>query len=209
MKENLNDISDYYTERIKTFGASSKGVDWNGGASHLMRFEQLTKLISQPEKGECVLDFGCGYGAYLDYLKQLDYPLEYVGVDISSAMIEAARAAHPAEKNQYYHAESLERVSFDYIIANGVFNVKLNQTESSWVAYVEESLDDLNERSTKGFAFNILTSYSDTDKRQSHLYYADPLYWFDWCKRHCSRNVALLHDYDLYEFTILVKKVVR
>jgi hypothetical protein len=26
------------------------------------------------------------------------------------------------------------------------------------------------------------------------------------CKRRFSRNVALLHDYDLYEFTVLVRK---
>jgi hypothetical protein len=29
---------------------------------------------------------------------------------------------------------------------------------------------------------------------------------FDICKRKFSRNVALLHDYGLYEFTILVRK---
>ena len=39
------------------------------------------------------------------------------------------------------------------------------------------------------------------------LYYADPCELFDRCKRRYSRNVALLHDYDLYEFTILVRKM--
>jgi hypothetical protein len=29
---------------------------------------------------------------------------------------------------------------------------------------------------------------------------------FDLCKRRYSRNVALLHDYEIYEFTILVRK---
>jgi len=29
---------------------------------------------------------------------------------------------------------------------------------------------------------------------------------FDYCKRTYSRDVALLHDYGLYEFTILVRK---
>jgi hypothetical protein len=38
------------------------------------------------------------------------------------------------------------------------------------------------------------------------LYYADPCELFDHCKRQHSRNVALLHDYTLYEFTILVRR---
>ena len=39
-----------------------------------------------------------------------------------------------------------------------------------------------------------------------YLYYADPGRLFDLCKRRYSRNIALLHDYGLYEFTILVRK---
>jgi hypothetical protein len=40
---------------------------------------------------------------------------------------------------------------------------------------------------------------------RDHLYYADPGEFFEICKRVYSRNVALLHDYGLYEFTILVR----
>jgi hypothetical protein len=39
------------------------------------------------------------------------------------------------------------------------------------------------------------------------LYYADPLFFFDYCKTRFSRFVTLIHDYPLYEFTILVRKV--
>jgi hypothetical protein len=38
------------------------------------------------------------------------------------------------------------------------------------------------------------------------LFYADPCELFDYCKTRFARNVALLHDYGLYEFTILVRK---
>ena len=38
------------------------------------------------------------------------------------------------------------------------------------------------------------------------LYYADPGLFFDDCKRRFSRNVAILHDYDLYDFTVIVRK---
>jgi hypothetical protein len=38
------------------------------------------------------------------------------------------------------------------------------------------------------------------------LYYADPLFLFDYCKTKFSTLVSLIHDYPLYEFTILVRK---
>ena len=38
------------------------------------------------------------------------------------------------------------------------------------------------------------------------LYYADPCALFDYCKRNFSRNVALLHDYKIYDFTLIVRK---
>ena len=64
----------------------------------------------------------------------------------------------------------------------------------------------LDGKSSRGFAFNCLTSYSDADKMRDDLYYADPCKLFDRCKRRYSRRVALLHDYGLWEFTILVRK---
>ena len=94
----------------------------------------------------------------------------------------------------------------DYAVASGIFNVRLGRADADWKAYLTDSLDTLDRTSDKGFAFNCLTSYSDADKMRGYLYYADPCEIFDLCKRRYSRNVALLHDYDLYEFTILVTK---
>ncbi|MBI1854500.1 MAG: class I SAM-dependent methyltransferase, partial [Chloroflexi bacterium] len=74
--------------------------------------------------------------------------------------------------------------------------------------FVCETLPRMNALCSKGFAFNMLTKYSDADRMaQRHdLFYGDPLFFFDFCKRNFSRNAALLHDYGLYDFTILVRK---
>jgi hypothetical protein len=64
----------------------------------------------------------------------------------------------------------------------------------------------MNSLSRAGFAFNALTKYSDAEFMRPDLYYADPLFLFDHCKCRYSKFVALLHDYPLYEFTILVRK---
>jgi hypothetical protein len=94
----------------------------------------------------------------------------------------------------------------DYAVASGVFNVKQGAAEDAWQAYVWETIDHLAALATRGFAFNALSLYSDADKRRPDLFYADPLDCFDRCKRSYSRYVTLLHDYPLYEFTILVRR---
>ena len=90
-------------------------------------------------------------------------------------------------------------------MASGIFNVRLGTSEDDWAAYMLDSIAQMASRARLGFAFNVLTLYSDPERRRPDLYYADPCKLFDHCKRTYSRNVALLHDYDLYEFTMLVR----
>ena len=60
--------------------------------------------------------------------------------------------------------------------------------------------------SERGFAFNMLTTLlgSRTAPRRSLL--RRPVEMFDLLQAAFSRRVALLHDYPLYEFTMLVRK---
>ena len=96
----------------------------------------------------------------------------------------------------------------DYLVASGVFNIKMEADYERWTDYVIGSLEDFNAKTIRGFSVNFLTSYSDADRmaERPDLYYADPCRIFDYCRRHFSRNVALLHDYKIWDFTILVRK---
>jgi hypothetical protein len=94
----------------------------------------------------------------------------------------------------------------DYAVASGIFNVKLDHRVDTWREFVLHTLATLDSLSTRGFAFNMLSTYSDVEKRREDLFYADPLQMFDACKRRFSPRVSLLHDYPLYEFTIIVRK---
>jgi hypothetical protein len=68
------------------------------------------------------------------------------------------------------------------------------------------TIRQMSNLSYKGFAFNALTSYSDPQHVRPDLYYANPCFLFDYCKRNFFKQVVLLHDYGLYEFTIIVRK---
>jgi hypothetical protein len=85
--------------------------------------------------------------------------------------------------------------------------LKLDNEAERWGEHVLQMLDRLWSLSTRGLAFNSLTSYSDAEKKRPELDYPDPRFLFDYCKTHFSRQVALLHDYGVYEFTMLVRRI--
>lgn len=201
---NLDEVKNYYSKKIVEHGASPQGVDWNGEDGQVLRFQQLTKIIDW-DTPFTVNDFGCGYGALFEFIKSYQIEFKYYGNDISPEMIKEARKRIASENASFFVSDRPKEPA-DYCLASGIFNVALNSEKDIWRKYIFEQLHILNENASKGFAFNCLTTYSDEDKKRDYLYYADPCEMFDFCKKHFSRNVALLHDYELYEFTILVRK---
>ena len=187
MSDMLSQVATYYSNKLAEHGETARGVDWNGEESQTVRFEQLCKIIEN--SGPFSLnDLGCGYGALYDYLSARYQNYAYHGCDVSDDMIRAARDRYVRKPNATFAVAAEPTAAADFGMASGIFNV-------------------LDRTSTRGFAFNCLTSYSDADKMRDYLYYADPCALFDLCKRRYSRHVALLHDYGLYEFTILVRKL--
>ncbi|WP_454732091.1 MULTISPECIES: class I SAM-dependent methyltransferase [Cupriavidus] len=201
----LSPVASYYTEKIKEFGPQPRGVDWNGVDGQVLRFTQLSRLLDV-ERPFSLADIGCGYGALLDFLTERYRDFQYIGLDIAEAMIEAAGKLHENKPQARFISGTEPPEVIDFAVASGIFNVRLSGSDEDWRSYILQTLERMHQFSTRGFAFNCLTSYSDADRMRSDLYYADPCEFFDLCKRKFSRNVALLHDYGLYEFTIIVRK---
>lgn len=203
----LQEVNSYYSSKVKDFGATPKGVDWNGSDSQRVRFEQLLKVIpSNAQVPVSLNDFGCGYGALLAFIEEQGREVDYHGFDLSPAMIDAARQAHPSSPAaQFEVASACSRIA-DYSVASGLFNVRQSTTPEEWQQYIAGVLGALDASSRQGFAFNCLTSYSDAEYKRDYLYYGDPCFYFDYCKRTFSNQVALLHDYGLFEFTVIVRK---
>lgn len=202
----LLDVAAYYTEKLAQHGATPQGVDWNAQESQMMRFKQLCKIINKNHLDYSISDIGCGYGALLNFLDERYSSYSYLGIDISEDMIHAARMQHVSNLKARFINSNIPDIVSDYSIASGIFNVRLNHTESEWYDYIQSNLDELYKNCRIGFSFNCLTSYSDKEKKREYLYYADPCQIFNLCKERYSTNIALLHDYGLYEFTILVRK---
>jgi len=199
-------VKDYYTHKVLLHGTSSLGVDWKTRESQELRFEQLLRIC--PARGEfSILDWGCGYGYLFEFMRKKKLSFRYLGYDLSPEMIQEARASYGKYAQAKFKAGTMAAgAKADYVTASGIFNVKLKASQGDWKKYMLNILAGMDQRARKGFSFNCLTKYSDKERMRSDLYYADPLFLFDHCKRNFSKNVALLHDYGLYEFTILVRK---
>ena len=205
--ETQKKLSEYFSEKLEEFGATPKGVDYNGSASQERRFEQLVKVIN-PSQSFSVIDYGSGYGAIFDFLNAKGWQFEYYGIDLIEKMIIAGREVHKDYPNAHFTTDQREVPVADYLLAGAIFNIKLDESYERWQEFILHTLVQMNALCSKGFSFNMLTKYSDVDRmaERPDLFYGDPLFFFDFCKRNFSRNVALLHDYGLYDFTIIIRK---
>lgn len=201
-------IRAFFDDKLREFGATPLGVSWNSPKAQILRFRQLLR-ICESETDFSILDYGCGYGAMLDFMYQAGYRCTYIGYDLLESMVEKARELHPDCEGCLFTSDVAALPIADYTVASGIFNVKFEAAYADWTNYVLKTLHELDRLSRKGFAFNMLTRYSDAGKMRDDLYYADPTFIFNYCKSMFARNVALLHDYEIYDFTILVRKVVN
>ncbi|MFN3701554.1 MAG: class I SAM-dependent methyltransferase [Alphaproteobacteria bacterium] len=204
--EQLKKIESMYSNNMRDMGTTSKAVGWNSEDCQSLRFTKLSSIID--DNGPySVNDYGCGYGAHLRFLTEtLGHDVTaYNGYDISKDMLSSARdnlSAFTGSLN-LQQAENITTEA-DYSFVSGTFNVRFEAPREEWEDFMRAKLDEINRHSRKGFSFNVLTSYADWE--ETHLYYGDPSYWFDYCKKNFSRAVSLLHDYPLWEWTMIVRK---
>jgi len=200
----LDGLRDLYEDNLAEHGLTSKGVGWKDEASQLLRFERLSRVIADRAQPFTVNDWGCGYGAMFTYLDAMAGAslVRYTGYDISADMLSAATARCDTRSRFILGGEVTEPA--DYTFVSGTFNVKLEATDAEWDAYVKRQLEIMFAQSTRGLAFNLLSSY--VDWKVDKLFYADPKDFFDFCKTRLSRYVTLSHDYGLFEWTLLVTR---
>jgi SAM-dependent methyltransferase len=200
-------LTKYYHGKLLQYGATPQGVGWKDDSAQQIRFEQLLKVL-RTDSGFVINDLGCGYGMLFGYMLRKPYHnFKYIGYDLSYKMIRKAKSIYKNENCEYYRIkDATELKQADYTIASGIFNLKMGHTNREWYDYLTFTLDIMNSVSRKGFSFNCLTKYSDKHLMKNELYYADPCRLFGHCKKYYSRNVALLHDYEIYDFTIIVRK---
>jgi SAM-dependent methyltransferase len=207
LEDALDETRAYFSRKLREHGNVPAGVDWNSDEAQVVRFQQLVRIID-PSTRFSIIDYGCGYGALAGYMQKLGWDFTYDGFDMLAPMVQAGKDAYPDMANVRFTVDDSSLPIADYVVAGGIFNLKFSAPAADWRQHSLQVLEKIDKLSTRAFSFNMLTSYSDIDRMEARpdAYFGDPLFYFDYCKRRFSRNVALLHDYVLYDFTILVRK---
>ena len=205
-EQELQRLGGEYSELLREHGDVPAAVRWRDRATQERRFTVLAEVgdLSRAK----VLDFGCGTGHLLGHLRAtLGFQGEYVGYDLSAAMIAAARNKFSDarfECRDILAAPITE--DFDYVLVSGTFNVRVSD---NW-RLMTELLEALYPRVRMALAFNLISAY--VDYRDEGLWYASPERVFRYCKEQISPCVALRHDYLMkegvlpYEFTVYLRR---
>lgn len=200
----LKAVGAYYSDKLAEHGPTPAGVDWKDAASQRLRHRQFLRLLAD-DPDACVLDVGCGYGDFLPFLREAGHRGRYIGCDVSPAMVAAARQLHGEGDDRSFIVGPAPANCADYAIGSGIMNVMRGVLPAEWADYVEATVSALDTAARKGFGFNMLSLVSDPERRRADLHYADPSRVLSDCITRYGRHIALLQDYGLWEFTVVIR----
>jgi ubiquinone/menaquinone biosynthesis C-methylase UbiE len=183
---------EFYTALLERHGANPKALDWGSVQSQSRRFEVLAEIGDL--SGASLLDVGCGLG---DLYGWLDGKGSYKGIDITPAMILAARNRFPSADFEVADVMNVpfSPRSFDYVFASGIFYLG----HSEPFAFMKDMVRRMYEICRRGVAFNTLSAWRiDKDEDEFH---ADPAVTLEFCHE-LTPSLVLRHDYHAGDFTV-------
>jgi ubiquinone/menaquinone biosynthesis C-methylase UbiE len=144
------DNSSFYKKSIKEYGISARGVHWNSEYNQYKRFEILTKFIKDDIKDSTIIDAGCGFGEYYNYLFDNNLkPKSYIGIDCEKQMIELASKRFLNTKFLIKNILTDKLEPADYYICSGALSI-LTKDE------IFKFINNCFAASNKAFIFNFL-----------------------------------------------------
>jgi SAM-dependent methyltransferase len=147
---------------------------------------------------------GCGFGDLLGFLRGRGWKGRYTGIDLVEEFIETARARYREDPAAAFACGDLQTLppsaKSDAAVAIGIFN---HQVEQGNPVLIRETVEALWETSNALVMCDFLSTSSDPDRRQSHLYYADPAEMYQLASGY-SRRVMIHHAYMPFEFQLKI-----
>jgi hypothetical protein len=198
----LQSTETYYSAAFERHGATALGVDWPTENSQLQRFEALDGLWTD-HSDSSLCDLGCGYGAYSDHLRGAGFQGEYLGIDLSDAMIRYAQSEYQSLAGVEFRVGDKPE-SADLLVGSGIFNVVTSGDRASWAEHVWEMLAQMCEAAEVGVGFNMLLETTVPYRDRDDLFWARP-------REVCERLESFGHQprvvtgYGLHEATYLTR----
>ncbi len=194
----FENIANFYNDRVRTFGHDPRACDYGRAESQQLKFAVLSQMTDYSQAS--VLDVGCGFADFADYLFKRYQGVEYHGLDLSREMISNASLVRPELDLRVGNILELPQdEAYDIITANGIFYLLGEYAES----LMQKIVAEMFKRSRKGVVFNSLSSWASIHEKGE--YYANPLEVLEWCRK-LSPWITFRHDYLPHDFTVFISK---
>jgi len=182
-------------------GALEKGV---------RRCEAIFRMI-EAQRPFTVLDVGCGLGFAVPFLEERYGSIagRYLGIDVSEPLVAEARrlwSTHRFEVRDIA-ANPMPGCSFDYTALNGVLTAKNSLSHEAMENFAYQLLECSWLATGEAMSFNVMSPHVDWTRDDLFHWPLDRAAAF--CVSKLSRNINIIADYGLYEYTVQVFRTSR
>ena len=191
-----------YSKCLFADGETAEGVHWRDQESQQLRFDELIKII-EPNDELKLIDWGCGYGALFDYIKNKPWmtSAHYVGLDINENMIEACRR-RIMNKHVEFSIANRPSTQCDYLLASGTWNFKMHESRAFWWSIVKTEIKNAWQYVDRGMAFNLLS----IAPKSQFLFWMDPETIERFVRREITENARIKPIWGLPDLSISMWK---
>jgi SAM-dependent methyltransferase len=187
-------IASHYDKLVNQFGHDPRAADYGRASSQLAKFKVLAEVL--PLEGARVLDVGCGFADFADFLAARHAGVDYHGIDLSPRMVAEARRLHPALDIRNLNLTAFADIqSYDVVTANGIFYLL---GDDAW-AMMQQLIGRMFRLARRAVAFNTLSTWAAV--HEPGEFYASPALALEFC-RTLTPRVVLRHDYLPHDFTV-------
>jgi len=196
----------HYEDCLDRHGDTHLGVDWPNAEDAETRYRVMLGLIREPaDVPVSLLDFGCGAGHLLDFIRRNRLEtIAYQGLDASPKFIALCQRKFPGVP--FLAIDFLtDRIGVnpvDYIVLNGVLTEKREMTDREMRAYMEALITALWPFAGRGLAFNVMST--QVDWQRDDLFHVPFDDMADFVTARLSGHFQFRQDYGLYEYTTYV-----
>ena len=181
------ELLDFYGRHLRDHCDAPQAVRWTGRGQR-QRYETFLALCGDLN-GKSLLDFGCGKGDFLGFLREREVACAYSGVDVHPGLIALARAKHPDAEFlvRDIEEEPLGR-TFDVVVACGVFNLRVGGIREN----IESVLPLLFDCAREALHVNFLSARAP--RHDVELHYVDPAWLFSFARERLSPHAEARED---------------